>query len=71
MYGKSASGRSAIISSHADYRRDDYMFAREQSRALSRLEWEGREAPLHSWVEILPTALGVATAAIALLETIH
>jgi hypothetical protein len=61
----------AIISSHADYRRSDYMFAREQSRTLASMEWEGRESPLHSWAEILPTALGIATAAIALLETIH
>lgn len=61
----------AIISSHADYRRSDYMFAREQSRTLASLEWEGRESPRHSWAEILPTALGIATAAIVLLETIH
>ena len=65
------SGQSAIISAHADYRRGDYMFAREQSRALSQLEWEDREPPLHSWAEVLPTVLSIATAAIALFETIH
>ena len=63
--------KHTAISSHADYRRSDYMFAREQSRALSSLEWEDREPPLHSWTEMLPTVLGLATAAIVLLETIH
>ena len=57
------------ISSHADYRRSDYMFAREQSRALSSLEWEDREPPLHSWTQMLPTVLGLATDVIALFET--
>jgi hypothetical protein len=65
------SGKSAVISSHADYRRSDYMFARQQSRALSDLEWEDREAPIHSWAEALPTILGIATAAIVLLEVVH
>ena len=60
-----------VISSHADYRRGDYMFAREQSRALASREWEDREPPLHSWTQMLPTVLGLATAAIALFETIH
>jgi len=58
------------ISSHADYRRSDYMFAREQSRVLNSLEWEDREPPLHSWTEMLPAVLGIATAAIVLFETI-
>ena len=65
------SGQSAIISAHADYRRGDYMFAREQSRAQASLEWEGREAPIHSWAEALPTILGLGTAAILLLEVVH
>lgn len=63
------SGRT-FISAHADYRRGDYMFARQQSRALAGLEWESRQRPLHSWAEVLPAALGIATAAILLLETI-
>ena len=63
--------KQPAISSHADYRRSDYMFAREQSRALASREWEDREQPLHSWTEMLPTVLGIATAAIALFETIH
>jgi len=60
-----------VISAHADYKRDDYMFARQQSRALAALEWEDRQAPLHSWAEALPTILGLGTAAIVLLEVMH
>ena len=65
------SGKTAIILSHADYHRGDYMFARQQSRSLANLEWESREKPLHSWAEILPTPLGVVLAAVALLQAIH
>ena len=65
------SGKTAIILSHADYHRGEYMFARQQSRALASLEWENREKPLRSWAQILPAALGIAVAAIALLEAIH
>jgi|GEM_PF-3249193 len=63
--------KQPAISSRADYRRSDYMFAREQSRTLASREWEDREPPLHSWTEMLPTVVGIATAAIALFETIH
>ena len=65
------SGKTAIILSHADYHRGDYMFARQQSRTLASLEWENREKPVHSWAEILPTVLGIAIAAIALLQVLH
>ena len=40
------------ISAHADYRYEDYHFARTQSRALSALEWERSAKPLHSWSEL-------------------
>ncbi len=59
------------ISSHADYRREDYHFARTQSRASGALEWEHSERPLHSWSEILYPALGVAGAVLAVLEIVH
>jgi len=65
------SGKSAIISAHADYKRGDYVFAREQSRGLAALEWEDRKPPLHSWAEALPAILGLGTAAIVLLEVMH
>ncbi len=59
------------ISSHADYRHEDYFFARTQSRALRDLEWEHSDKPLHSWSEILYPALGLAATALAVLEVIH
>jgi hypothetical protein len=60
-----------IISSHAEYRRGDYLFARALSRRMRELEWEHREAPLHSWMQVLFPALGVLTAAAAALEILH
>ena len=46
-YDLNPKGIDAIpnISAHADYRREDYFFARNQSRALRVLEWEHREKP--------------------------
>ena len=54
------------ISAHANYRHEDYHFARSQSRALSALEWEHSDR-LHSWSEILYPALATAGAMIAVL----
>lgn len=64
------SGKS-IISAHADYRHNDYVFARQQSRALKALAWEDRIAPLHSWSQMLTAGIGLAGAAVALFEVIH
>ena len=60
-------GVMSRISSHADYRHEDYFFNRTQSRALSALDWEHSDKPLHSWSEILYPALAVSGAAIAVL----
>jgi hypothetical protein len=57
-------------SAHADYRHEDYFFARTQSRALAAREWV-YTAPLHSWSEILYSALGAAAALLAVVEVIH
>ena len=54
------------ISAHADYRHEDYFFARTQSRALRALEWEHSGKPLHSWSELLCPALAAAGAVIAM-----
>lgn len=35
-----------VIGTHADYRREDYMFQRTQSIGLRTLEWDRREKPL-------------------------
>ncbi|HKB97075.1 MAG TPA: hypothetical protein VKB94_09505 [Rhizomicrobium sp.] len=59
------------LSAHADYRHEDYFFARTQSRALRALEWEHSEKPLHSWSELLYPALAAAGAVIAVLEVLH
>ena len=37
------------IAAHADYRREDYVFARQQSLAMRGLEWESRLKPIRPW----------------------
>ncbi len=54
------------LSAHADYRHEDYFFARTQSRALGAREWEHSQ-PLHSWSEIAYPALAAAGAIVAVL----
>ncbi len=39
-----------LIGAHADYRREDFVFARTQSLEMRDMEWEGRLKPLKSWV---------------------
>jgi hypothetical protein len=58
------------ISAHADYRHEDYFFARSQSRALRDLEWEHSE-PIQSWSGRLYPALAAAGTMIAMLEILH
>lgn len=55
------------LSAHADYRHEDYFFARTQSRRLAAREWE-RTQKLHSWSEILFPALGAAAALLVVAE---
>ena len=59
------------ISAHADYRHEDYFFARTQSRALSALEWERSDEPLHSWSELVYPAGAAAGAVIAVLGILY
>jgi hypothetical protein len=58
------------LSAHADYRHEDYFFARTQSRAMRAREWDHSGKPLQSWTEILYPALGVAGAALAVLSIV-
>jgi len=44
--------RATVIGAHADYRPEDFSFARTQSVALRAAEWESRIKPMHSWSEI-------------------
>jgi hypothetical protein len=37
------------IGAHADYRREDFVFARQQSVALRQMEWESRLKPIKPW----------------------
>lgn len=69
--GQPNSGQSHLISAHADYRREDYVFARTQSRAMTQRPWSHRTQRLHSWSEVIYPALGVAAAVLAMAEIIH
>jgi hypothetical protein len=40
---------SRCIGAHADYRREDFVFARTQSLAMRELEWENRIKPIKPW----------------------
>jgi hypothetical protein len=57
------------LSAHADYRHQDYYFARTQSRALAAREWE-RTKPIQSWSHIVFPALGAAAALLVVAEIV-
>lgn len=45
-----ASGDSrTCIGAHADYRREDFVFRREQSLEMRAAEWESRLKPIRPW----------------------
>jgi hypothetical protein len=44
--------QAPVIGAHADYRPEDFSFARMQSVALRAAKWESRIKPMHSWSEI-------------------
>ena len=39
-----------VIGAHADYRREDFVFARTQSLEMRDMEWECRLKPIKPWV---------------------
>ena len=39
-----------VIGAHADYRREDFVFARTQSLEMREMEWESRLKPIKPWV---------------------
>ena len=51
---ESFASKPILAGLHADHRPQDIYFARTQSPAMSKLEWESRMKPLRSWG---PTAL--------------
>ncbi|MDB5734241.1 MAG: hypothetical protein JWP16_2143 [Alphaproteobacteria bacterium] len=67
----SATGHTALISAHADFRHEDYVFARTQSREMTARAWDHRTAPLQSWSQFLYPALGLAATMLAVAEVIH
>lgn len=60
-----------FISSHSDYRREDFIFARTQSCTLRELPWDKRIKPLRSWDSILYSALGIAGAVFLTLDLLR
>ena len=60
-----------FISSHSDYRREDFIFARTQSCALRDMPWDNRIKPLRSWDSIIFTALGFAGAVLLTLDLLR
>jgi hypothetical protein len=64
----SAIGLPKLISSHADYRREDYIFSRTQSRQQSNLQWKHRAGRLHAWSEwLLPAVSGLGLLLLSLM----
>lgn len=59
--------RDFHISSSADWRQDQLVFARQQSLAMREMAWEDRIKPLRSWSSLITTWGSVAMAAAALL----
>ena len=60
-----------IVSAHADYRHQDFRFARTQSPAQRDLPWENPIKPLQSWDRVVYTWTGVAVFALAALELLR
>jgi hypothetical protein len=59
--------RATVIGAHADYRPEDFFFARTQSVSLRAAKWESRIRPMHSWSEIALYSVGlIAALAVAL-----
>ncbi len=61
--------RPRIISSHAEHRRSDFVFPRQQSLAMRDTPWGDRIKPLTSWSQI-GTYGAVMLVATALLATL-
>ena len=60
-----------IISRHADYRRDDFVFQRTQSCSMREMAWERRTPPLQSWDRLIYSSAGLLVFAVAALELFH
>jgi hypothetical protein len=65
--GRSFNERARLIGAHADFRLDDYFFPRTQSLSLSKLRWESRIKPMHSWSGLILYGMGTVFSVLALL----
>ena len=60
--------RIMVIGAHADYRPEDFFFARTQSVSLREAKWESRIRPMHTWSEIALYSAGLIAILIAALS---
>ena len=58
------------ISAQAEYRPQDFTFARTQSLALRAAEWETRIRPMHSWSELAFYGAASGIGALALITLV-
>lgn len=60
-----------IIGAHADFRREDFVFPRMQSRQMRETPWGPRARPMRSWSELagIGLLLGVASFILVLSTT--
>lgn len=56
-----------IIGAHANYRRDDFIFPRMQSRNMREARWGRRVRPMWSWSELIGLGAIAALAGVAFL----
>ena len=59
-----------IICAHADHRRSDFIFPRQQSLVMRAAPWERRIRPLRSWSEIAIYGFLLFVAATTLLAAV-
>jgi hypothetical protein len=57
--GKPLNSKTLLIGVHADHRPQDIFFARTQSPAMRKLEWESRVKPLRSWAPVALWGLAI------------
>lgn len=56
-----------IVSAHADFRREDFLFPRTQSRGMRDTPWGDRVRPMRSWSELTGIGLVFCAASAALM----
>ena len=60
-----------IVSRHADWRREDFVFPRTQSAVMRDMPWEDRAQPLKSWDRMVYSCVGLASLGFAVLELLR